>query len=140
MKVLQNLQSLIEHGLEHLEYSIMANLSNQIKAFLISKGKTNDEINSLFYSEKILLESIDEIVEIKTWTVTGITKPTINELNSFDTAATKIESTNKVIKNRVKNYPSLTEQLDMQYWDSINGTTKWKDLITKIKNDNPKPS
>ena len=42
----------------------MANLSNQIKAFLISKGKTNDEINSLFYSEKILLESIDEIVEI----------------------------------------------------------------------------
>ncbi len=140
MKVLQNLQSLIEHGLEHLEYSIMANLSNQIKAFLISKGKTNDEINSLFYSEKILLESIDEIVEIKTWTVTGITKPTINELNSFDTAATKIESTNKVIKNRVKIYPSLTEQLDMQYWDSINGTTKWKDLITKIKNDNPKPS
>lgn len=140
MKVLQNLQNLIEHGLEHLEYSIMANLSNQIKAFLISKGKTNDEINSLFYSEKILLESIDEIVEIKTWTVTGITKPTINELNSFDTAATKIESTNKVIKNRVKNYPSLTEQLDMQYWDSINGTTKWKDLITKIKNDNPKPS
>ena len=115
----------------------MANLSNQIKAFLISKGKTNDEINSLFYSEKILLESIDEIVEIKTWTVTGITKPTINELNSFDTAATKIESTNKVIKNRVKIYPSLTEQLDMQYWDSINGTTKWKDLITKIKNDNP---
>ena len=24
----------------------MANLSNQIKAFLISKGKTNDEINN----------------------------------------------------------------------------------------------
>lgn len=118
----------------------MANLSNQIKVFLISKGKTNDEINSLFYSEKILLESIDEIVEIKTWTVTGIAKPTINELNSFDTAATKIESTNKVIKNRVKNYPSLTEQLDMQYWDSVNGTTTWKDAITKIKNNNPKPS
>ncbi len=37
-------------------------------------------------------------------------------------------------------YPSLAEQLDMQYWDSVNGTTTWKDAIAKVKSDNPKPS
>jgi len=26
----------------------------------------------------------------------------------------------------------------MQYWDSVNGTTNWKDAIAKIKSDNPK--
>ena len=37
-------------------------------------------------------------------------------------------------------YPSLSEQLDMQYWDSVNDTTTWKDAIAKVKSDNPKPS
>ena len=35
-------------------------------------------------------------------------------------------------------YPSMQEQLDMQYWDNVNGTTTWNDTITKIKTDNPK--
>ena len=35
-------------------------------------------------------------------------------------------------------YPSIQDQLDMQYWDKVNGTTQWKDLITQIKTDNPK--
>ena len=41
-------------------------------------------------------------------------------------------------RNRSKQYPSIQEQLDMQYWDSVNGTTTWKDAITKVKTDNPK--
>jgi len=36
-------------------------------------------------------------------------------------------------------YPSIQEQLDMQYWDSVNGTTTWKDAVAKVKADNPKP-
>ena len=37
-------------------------------------------------------------------------------------------------------YISVKEQLDMQYWDAVNGTTTWKDAIAKVKSDNPKPS
>ena len=37
-------------------------------------------------------------------------------------------------------YASVQEQLDMQYWDLVNGTTIWKDHIAKVKSDNPKPS
>tara|TARA_R100001460_G_scaffold33630_2_gene65665 strand:- start:253 stop:552 length:300 start_codon:yes stop_codon:yes gene_type:complete len=43
-------------------------------------------------------------------------------------------------RKRVEQYASLQEQMDMQYWDSVNGTTTWKDHIAKIKSDNPKPS
>jgi hypothetical protein len=35
-------------------------------------------------------------------------------------------------------YPSIGEQLDMQYWDSVNGTTNWEDAVAKVKSDNPK--
>ena len=43
-------------------------------------------------------------------------------------------------RDRAYQYPSIQEQLDMQYWDSVNGTTTWKDAIAKVKTDNPKPS
>jgi hypothetical protein len=39
---------------------------------------------------------------------------------------------------RAKEYPSIQEQLDMQYWDSVNGTTIWQDKINEIKTKYPK--
>lgn len=38
---------------------------------------------------------------------------------------------------RQKFYPSIGEQLDMLYWDNVNGTTVWKDAITQVKIDYP---
>ena len=38
-----------------------------------------------------------------------------------------------------KIYPSIQEQLDMQYWDKKNGTTTWVDAITDTKTTYPKP-
>jgi hypothetical protein len=56
---------------------------------------------------------------------------------------------NKVVKyvaptptykeKRVDAYGSIGDQLDMQYWDAVNGTTTWKDHVAKVKSDNPKP-
>mgnify|MGYP001291178185 CR=1 FL=1 len=43
-------------------------------------------------------------------------------------------------RDRATSYPSIQEQLDMQYHDAVNGTTTWKDAIAKVKTDNPKPS
>ena len=39
---------------------------------------------------------------------------------------------------RDRQYPSIGDQLDMQYWDQVNGTSTWKDAIAKVKADNPK--
>jgi hypothetical protein len=41
-------------------------------------------------------------------------------------------------RDRVKEYPSIQEQLDMQYWDAVNGTTVWQDTINAIKAKYPK--
>jgi hypothetical protein len=44
------------------------------------------------------------------------------------------------IQARQEAYGSITDQLDMQYWDSVNGTTTWKDHVEQVKSDNPKPA
>jgi len=38
-----------------------------------------------------------------------------------------------------RRYPSIGDQLDMQYHDQLDGTTTWKDAVAKVKSDNPKP-
>ena len=40
--------------------------------------------------------------------------------------------------DRAKEYPSIAEQLDMQYHDKVNGTSNWQTAIAKVKSDNPK--
>ena len=39
---------------------------------------------------------------------------------------------------RQQEYPSREEQLDMMYWDKVNGTTVWEDTIQAIKDKYPK--
>ena len=43
------------------------------------------------------------------------------------------------IQARQEGYGSIADQLDMQYWDAVNGTTTWQDHIAQVKTDNPKP-
>ena len=42
------------------------------------------------------------------------------------------------VELRVAEYPSREDQLDMMYWDEVNGTTVWKDTIQAIKERYPK--
>jgi len=44
------------------------------------------------------------------------------------------------VRARQEAYGSVQDQLDMQYWDSVNSTTLWADHIAKVKSDNPKPA
>ena len=64
-------------------------------------------------------------------------QPTDNELNA---AYTTWKNANDYKQKREDSYPDWKTQMDMQYWDSVNGTTTWKDAIAKVKSDNPKPS
>ena len=57
---------------------------------------------------------------------------------SYDLSAAQAEF-NKYKYKTERQYPSIEDQLDLQYWDQVNGTTKWKEAIAKIKSDNPKP-
>jgi hypothetical protein len=53
-------------------------------------------------------------------------------------AVTNWVDPNQYKLDRASAYPSIQEQLDMQYWDSVNGTTTWADAIAKVKADYPK--
>ena len=54
---------------------------------------------------------------------------------ALDDAAAAI----KYKSDRAAAYASVGDQLDMQYWDTVNGTSTWKDHVAKVKADNPKP-
>jgi len=57
----------------------------------------------------------------------------------YDNAAVEALMASQAYKtDRASAYPSIQEQLDMQYWDSVNGTTTWADAIAKVKADYPK--
>jgi hypothetical protein len=45
---------------------------------------------------------------------------------------------NQYQRDRAKEYPTIQEQLDMQYWDKINGTNNWQDAINAVKAKYPK--
>lgn len=58
---------------------------------------------------------------------------------TYDKAqAEALVSSNAYKVERAKAYPSIQEQLDMQYWDAINGTTTWQDAINAVKTAHPK--
>ena len=40
---------------------------------------------------------------------------------------------------RQEAYKPIAEQLDMIYWDGVNGTTLWDEHIAEVKEDNQKP-
>lgn len=42
------------------------------------------------------------------------------------------------IEKRLAEYPSIQDQLDMIYWDKVNGTNLWQEKITEIKTKYPK--
>jgi|TARA_R110001599_G_scaffold224508_4_gene423707 hypothetical protein len=46
----------------------------------------------------------------------------------------------KYAQYRAAAYPSIGDQLDMQYHDSVNSTTTWKDAIAAVKTKYAKPS
>ncbi len=62
--------------------------------------------------------------------------------SNIDTARTELNTAAAAVKyksDREKAFASIGDQLDMQYWDAVNGTTTWKDHVAKVKSDNPKP-
>ena len=71
------------------------------------------------------------------WHDTVQTQPTDSEITA---EINRLKPISDYQTPRKKAYPSIQDQLDMQYWDAVNGTTTWKDAIAKVKADNPKPS
>jgi hypothetical protein len=62
----------------------------------------------------------------------------MEQLDAYEAQANEVERINNIRSQRANNYPSLADQLDMQYWDKINGTNKWQQAINAVKQKYPK--
>ena len=113
----------------------MARLHTKVKLYLEANSKTwKEEKNNIIIQN----DSDGKEDYIAFWNVSGLNKPTNSQLNSYDSDGDISETLNKVLVKRQKEYPSIEEQMDMQYWDKVNGTSIWQDAIAKVKSDNPK--
>ena len=115
----------------------MAQLSTKIKKYLASNG-----VNTVDFMSDVLLQddSNGSGPYIKAWNVSGVAQPTAEQLNAVDSAADLEERQNAVRATRKNAYGDLGSQLDMQYHDSKDGTTTWKDHVEAVKTANPIPT
>lgn len=115
----------------------MASLSSKVKTYLANNG-----VNEVDFMVDVLLQddSNGQGPYIKSWNVSGVAQPTSEQLNAVDSAADLEERQNAVRATRRSAYGDIGNQLDMQYHDSVDGTSTWKDHVAKVKTDNPIPT
>ena len=115
----------------------MASLSSKVKQYCANNG-----VAEVDFMVDVLLQddSNGQGPYIKTWNVSGVAQPTDEQLNAVDSAADLEERQNAVRSTRRSAYGDLGSQLDMQYWDNVNGTTTWKDHVAAVKTANPIPT
>jgi hypothetical protein len=106
----------------------MTNLNTKIKLY------TNREIN---FFKDVILQDDGKGAYIKEWNL-DIPKPTMAQLDAFEVQAIAYEQLQDILNNRRMAYPSIPDQLDMLYWDKVNGTENWLKSIESVKNRFPK--
>ena len=115
----------------------MASLSSKVSKYAADNG-----VASIDFTKDVLLQddSNGQGPYIKEWNISSVAKPTDEQLNAVDSAADLSERQNAARAARRTAYGDLGDQLDMQYHDSVDGTSTWKDHVAKVKTDNPIPT
>ena len=108
----------------------MATLYTKVKLYLEANSKTWEA-----EKDNIILQNDGSGDYINTWNVSGLSKPTDTQLNSYETAGNTEEANNVIIGTRKKLYGSWESQLEEIY---DNGIDAWKTRIAQVKTDNPK--
>ena len=85
----------------------MANLSTKVKLYLEANSKTVSE-----FDNNIRLQKDGSGTYIKFWNVSGLTEPTEEQLNSYESAATTEQNNLTVFANRKSEYGSNSHQIE----------------------------
>ena len=108
---------------------------------LDTKIKLYLQANSKIYSDEIENYEIkDDMIDgvsspyIKTWNVSGLAKPTDEQLATYNSAATTEENNNVIRNTRKKSYGNIGDQLD----EIFKNIDDWRARIQSIKDANPK--
>ena len=108
----------------------MAQLSTKIKLYCEANSKTVD------FTKDVLLQNDSDGKGdyIKEWYVSGLDKPTDEQLAAQETAGNTEEANNAVRATRRAAYGDIGDQLDEMY----KSFDDWKARIKAIKDANPK--
>ena len=110
----------------------MANLKTKVKKYLEANSKTWE-----VEKDNIILhnDSDGNGDYIHTWNVSGLAKPTDEQLATYESSGNDEEALNVILNNRKNEYPSMADQLDDIYH---NGIDAWKATIKVTKDKYPK--
>lgn len=127
---------------------IIINKENlKIMGFYLSEEKKNKISDDITNDTSDLEEPVCVHVELlENLEPTCINVEFIDGEYIFSADNEKIALHNAMLQNvgtgymasRRREYPPIEEQLDMIYWDKINGTNDWQELIGSIKTKYPK--
>jgi len=109
----------------------MAQLSTKIKLYCEANSKVADFQNNVILQD----DSDGKGSYIKTWSISGLAKPTDEQLASYEADADKQEQNNQVVATRVSLYGTPAEQLEILVEQGLDKLIERND---KIKADNPK--
>lgn len=96
-------------------------------ALVVHLDGTTTERGELFWMIPMENDGSDEWTVVQHWLDAG------NEIT--DNIAWQLVYADK----RKMAYPPIEQQLDMLYWDKINGTENWQAAIDAVKQQFPKP-
>lgn len=82
---------------------------------------------------------VDNSYSKLTWLSPTIGQPSEIEIQLEISRLQELAELNEYKKIRKAAYPSIEEQLDMIYWDKVNGTNLWQESIDSVKQQYPKP-
>jgi len=115
----------------------MAMLYTKVKLYLEANSKTWDD-----EQDNILLENTGSGAYIKTWNVSGLSKPSDSKIAEYETAGNTQETLNGVLAKRKKEYKDFGYQLDLLYHDmtagKLDNTGEWHKHIKAVKDANSK--
>ena len=113
----------------------MAQLQTKVKLYLEANSKTWEA-----EQENIILQNDSDGNGdyVHTFNVSGLTKPTDEQIASYETAGNAAEANAAIDATRRTQYLSWQQQMEMIYKDQKNGTTTFKNHCDKVRSENPK--
>ena len=115
----------------------MASLWTKVTKYLEANSKTWDAEEN-----NIVLQNDGSGDYINTWNVSGLAKPTDDQIASYETAGNTAETLQGVLSARQLGYSKIGDQLDKLWHDiddeKLDKNGSWYKAIKAVKDANPK--
>jgi len=100
---------------------------------------TSDGLEKLGFTPNVdfVLQDDGDGVYIKEWN-SALPQPSEDRINIASLEAQSEYDAQAYARARAEAYAQIADQLDMQYWDSVNGGRTWLDHIEAVKEAYPK--